>query len=90
MTENGTQWIVCSNYDKKIYNVDGGSFRRVKGLSCANPVGGNRTGQARRAYIVNFRPASMIDVERKNDYDHGKAGLQKANMKGQVHGDSQK
>ena len=61
-----------------------------KGLSCANPVGGNRTGQARRAYIVNFRPASMIDVERKNDYDHGKAGLQKANMKGQVHGDSQK
>ena len=28
----------------------------------------------------------MIDVERKNDYDHGKAGFQKASMKGQVHG----
>ena len=53
-------------------------------ISCAIPVGGNRTGQARRAYIVNFRPASMIDVERKNDYDHGKAGF-KASKKGQIH-----
>jgi len=49
-------------------------------------TGGNLTSQPRRAYIVNFRPASMIDVERKNDYDHGKAGFQKATMKGQVHG----
>ena len=47
-------------------------------------TGGNRTGLARRAYIVNFRPASMIDVERKNDYDHGKAGF-KASKKGQIH-----
>ena len=49
-------------------------------------TGGNRTGLARRAYIVNFRPASMIDVERKNDYDHGKAGFK--GMKGQSHGGS--
>jgi hypothetical protein len=49
-------------------------------------LGGNLTSQPRRAYIVNFRPASMIDVERKNDYDHGKAGFQKSSMKGQVHG----
>jgi len=28
----------------------------------------------------------MIDVERKNDYDQGKARFQKASMKGQVHG----
>ena len=49
-------------------------------------MGGNLASQPRRAYIVNCRPAPMVDVERKNDYDHGKAGFQKATMKGQVHG----
>lgn len=35
------------------------------------------TSQApRRAYILNFRPAEMIALERAHGFDHGKTGLQ--------------
>lgn len=33
---------------------------------------GNTTDQQRRAFIVNFRPAAMIQYERENGFDHGK------------------
>ena len=33
---------------------------------------GNSTDTRRRGFIVNCRPASMVEYERKNDYDHGK------------------
>lgn len=32
---------------------------------------GNSSGDHRRAFIVNFRPAAMVEFERNNDYDHG-------------------
>ena len=38
---------------------------------------GNTTDQPRRGYIVNCRPASMVKFERDNNYDHGKAGINK-------------
>jgi len=46
---------------------------------------GNKTAKARRAYIVNFRPQTMIDLEREKNYDHGKAGLEQGKLKGQIH-----
>ena len=35
-------------------------------------TGPNVTKSPRRAYIVNYRPKSMIDFEREHNYDHGK------------------
>jgi ectoine hydroxylase-related dioxygenase (phytanoyl-CoA dioxygenase family) len=35
---------------------------------------GNSTGQQRRAFIVNFRPAEMIRLERSKGFDHGRTG----------------
>ena len=34
-----------------------------------------RTARPRRAFIVNCRPAEMVERERQNNYDHGKTGL---------------
>jgi len=34
---------------------------------------GNSTDTFRRGFIVNCRPASMVEYERKNKFDHGKA-----------------
>ncbi|XP_065843858.1 ectoine dioxygenase-like [Oscarella lobularis] len=36
---------------------------------------GNTTGHVRRAFIVNFRPESMVKWERTHDFDHGKSGI---------------
>ena len=36
---------------------------------------GNTTNLPRRAYIVNYRPKTMIEFERANNYDHGKGGI---------------
>lgn len=33
---------------------------------------GNSTGTDRRAFIVNFRPAAMIELERAQGFDHGR------------------
>lgn len=38
---------------------------------------GNSTGSQRRAYIVNFRPADMIKLERESGFDHGRTGSAK-------------
>ncbi len=35
---------------------------------------GNSTGTNRRAYIINFRPKKMIDLERAKGFDHGRSG----------------
>jgi len=34
---------------------------------------GNSTNAPRRGFIVNTRPAAMVEYERRNNYDHGKA-----------------
>ena len=34
---------------------------------------GNSTAGHRRALIVNFRPAAMIELERAKGFDHGKS-----------------
>ena len=39
-------------------------------------TGGNTTRQPRRAYIVNCRPAAMVEWERQHGFDHGRAGLE--------------
>lgn len=33
---------------------------------------GNSTGEQRRAFIINFRPQSMIEYERAHGFDHGR------------------
>ena len=35
---------------------------------------GNQTDQQRRAFIVNFRPIAMIELERSLGFDHGRSG----------------
>ncbi|HLP95175.1 MAG TPA: phytanoyl-CoA dioxygenase family protein [Saprospiraceae bacterium] len=35
---------------------------------------GNSTGSQRRAFIVNFRPQAMIELERQKGFDHGRSG----------------
>lgn len=35
---------------------------------------GNTTGNQRRAFIINFRPAEMIRLERAQGFDHGRSG----------------
>ena len=35
---------------------------------------GNATDHQRRAFIVNFRPGAMIQLEREQGFDHGRSG----------------
>lgn len=35
---------------------------------------GNSTSSQRRAFIVNFRPKAMIELERQKGFDHGRSG----------------
>ncbi|PPL02734.1 phytanoyl-CoA dioxygenase family protein [Parapedobacter indicus] len=35
---------------------------------------GNATSSQRRAFIINFRPKAMIDLERQAGFDHGRTG----------------
>ena len=35
---------------------------------------GNSTNKQRRAFIINFRPQAMIDLERAQSFDHGRGG----------------
>lgn len=35
---------------------------------------GNSTAGQRRAFIINFRPEAMIQLERSNGFDHGRSG----------------
>ncbi|MEO6949376.1 MAG: phytanoyl-CoA dioxygenase family protein [Ginsengibacter sp.] len=35
---------------------------------------GNTTGEKRRAFIINYRPKAMIELERSQGFDHGKSG----------------
>lgn len=35
---------------------------------------GNSTASQRRAFILNFRPKAMIDLEREAGFDHGRSG----------------
>jgi phytanoyl-CoA hydroxylase len=35
---------------------------------------GNATGSQRRAFIINYRPAAMIQLEREQGFDHGRGG----------------
>ena len=38
-------------------------------------TGPNSTAAARRAYIINCRPGPMVRLEREQQYDHGRQGL---------------
>ncbi|HNP21512.1 MAG TPA: phytanoyl-CoA dioxygenase family protein [Panacibacter sp.] len=58
-----------------------GVFVELKAGSCVLHHGatlhysrGNSTALNRRAFIVNFRPKSMIDLERSQGFDHGRDG----------------
>lgn len=42
---------------------------------------GNATDSQRRAFIVNFRPAEMIRIERELGFDHGKNQASKRELK---------
>jgi ectoine hydroxylase-related dioxygenase (phytanoyl-CoA dioxygenase family) len=42
---------------------------------------GNATHGQRRAFIINFRPAAMIQVERALGFDHGKNNASKRELK---------
>jgi ectoine hydroxylase-related dioxygenase (phytanoyl-CoA dioxygenase family) len=35
---------------------------------------GNKTASQRRAFIINFRPEKMIELERQKGFDHGRSG----------------
>lgn len=35
---------------------------------------GNSTDSSRRAFIINYRPAAMIELERAQGFDHGRTG----------------
>jgi phytanoyl-CoA hydroxylase len=45
---------------------------------------GNSTDRHRRALIINFRPRSMIDTERKKGFDHGKTANVRINRNDQT------
>ena len=44
-------------------------------------LGGNCSALPRQAYIINCRPADMVAEERKQNYDHGLAGLESIEKK---------
>ena len=44
-------------------------------------LGGNSSALPRQAYIINCRPADMVAEERKQNYDHGLAGLESIEKK---------
>lgn len=46
---------------------------------------GNSVDKNRRAYIVNFRPQSMVDFERQKGFDHGKQGVTGVIAHGKTH-----
>ena len=52
---------------------------RAQYLVCFGPMRElhyvTRTDRARRAFIINCRPVAMVALERQNNYDHGKTGL---------------
>lgn len=39
---------------------------------------GNSTSRQRRAFIINFRPKEMIELERSKGFDHGKGGTDRS------------
>lgn len=39
---------------------------------------GNSTGSQRRAFIINYRPQKMIELERSKGFDHGKKGTDRS------------
>lgn len=41
---------------------------------CLHYSRGNTSDGPRRAYILNFRPAAMIEYEREHGFDHGRSG----------------
>ena len=41
---------------------------------CLHYSRGNSTDTMRRAYIMNFRPAKMIEAMRAQGFDHGRGG----------------
>jgi len=43
---------------------------------------GNNTSRWRRAYILNFRAKSMIDLERSQGFDHGRTGFKQHEVRG--------
>lgn len=58
-----------------------GVFIELKAGSCVLHHGGtlhysrgNSTALNRRAFIINFRPKAMIDLERSQGFDHGRGG----------------
>lgn len=46
---------------------------------------GNSVDKKRRAYVVNYRPKSMVDYERQRGFDHGKQGVTGVIGKGKTH-----
>jgi len=60
---------------------DEGVFIELQSGSCVFHHGGtlhysrgNSTDGDRRAFIINFRPQAMIDLEREKGFDHGRTG----------------
>lgn len=47
---------------------------------------GNTSNQQRRAYIINYRPQSMIEYERAKGFDHGRQNAGKRELKNQEFG----
>eukprot|EP01006_Ploeotia_vitrea_P061107 TRINITY_DN77257_c0_g1_i1.p1 TRINITY_DN77257_c0_g1~~TRINITY_DN77257_c0_g1_i1.p1 ORF type:complete len:280 (+),score=93.76 TRINITY_DN77257_c0_g1_i1:3-842(+) len=42
---------------------------------------GNSTSHVRRAYIINYRPAAMIEWEREHGFDHGRSASKSHNAR---------
>jgi len=67
--------LVCEGSESESIHVP------LKPGSCAMHGGntlhysrGNNTNGNRRAWIINFRPKEMIDLERSKGFDHGRSG----------------
>merc|ERR1712232_974744 len=54
------------------YPVSAGGAALNTGLTLHFTGGNSSPDRPRRAYIANFRPAAMIELEREHGFDHGK------------------
>ena len=49
--------------------------------TCPFLTGGNSSALPRQVYIINCRPAAMVEEERRQKFDHGLAGLDSIELK---------
>mmetsp|Transcript_117711 Transcript_117711/g.366721 ORF Transcript_117711/g.366721 Transcript_117711/m.366721 type:complete len:301 (+) Transcript_117711:97-999(+) len=59
---------------KRCYPIKAGGavLNTGRTLHC---TGGNHSTRERKAYILNFRPIEMIELERRHGFDHGRKGI---------------